>query len=528
MTDRPWRRGLALASALLVGAFPAGSQEIPTEAGPAPGSSATETRLGPLPGSGGSRLGEAPGSGGLPLGGRPGPTAPRIPAEATRPGAESAGPARRGIAAPPLAPITDLPLYGPLALPSEAEDEGPADGLTLDGAIDRLVRANLDLRSRFLELPKAQADVLTAGLRANPILTADVQQVPYGAFSEARPGGPTQYDLNVTHPLDLSHKRRARTVVACRARRVLEAQYQDAVRLEIDALAAAFVDVLAARETVRFARASVAGLAEVRDKTRVLLEQETIAEADFLQVQNQLHAAEIGLADAEEAHRDARRALGVLLEIPPERAEALAVRGSIRDAAPPPPAIDDLVRLALAVRPDLAAFRLGIALAEANVALAQANRLADLYLLYQPYTFQDNSPFGAKSAHSWAAGLTVPLPLYNRNQGNIARARITVEQVRTDLAARQRQVVLEVRKSGREYALTRAAVARIERDLLPSSRRVLETAIRRFELGETDALAYLGAQRASNEFVRQYRDTAVRHRRSMLRLNTAVGQRILP
>ena len=99
------------------------------------------------------------------------------------------------------------------------EDEGPSDGLTLDQAIDLLVRQNLDLRAKYLEIPQMRADVLTASLRANPILYADSQLVPYGSNSVRKPDGPTQYDLNISHPIDYSHKRRARMAYASRALR---------------------------------------------------------------------------------------------------------------------------------------------------------------------------------------------------------------------------------------------------------------------------------------------------------------------
>ena len=54
--------------------------------------------------------------------------------------------------------------------PSTTADEGPPDGLTLDQAIELLVQQNLDLRAKYLEIPQARADVLTASLRANPDL----------------------------------------------------------------------------------------------------------------------------------------------------------------------------------------------------------------------------------------------------------------------------------------------------------------------------------------------------------------------
>ena len=110
-----------------------------------------------------------------------------------------------------------------------------------------MLKNNLDLKSMAMEIPRARANVLTASLRRNPILYADSQLVPYGAFSTCRPGGPTQYDLNMSHPIDFSHKRRARIDYATRALRVTEAQYQNAVRIEINNLYVAFVDVLAGR-----------------------------------------------------------------------------------------------------------------------------------------------------------------------------------------------------------------------------------------------------------------------------------------
>ena len=90
------------------------------------------------------------------------------------------------------------------------------------------------------------------------------------------------------------------------------------------------------------------------------------------------------------------------------------------------------------------------------------------------------------------------------------------------------RVALEVRQAEREYYITRAAVEQIERDLLPGALRLRDETLRRYNQGEADLVDYLLAQREYNDIVRQYRDTQVRHRRSMLALNTAVGVRILP
>jgi cobalt-zinc-cadmium efflux system outer membrane protein len=521
------RLGLVACACILIsGSADAQGPTIGAEEPASPGSDTP--LLGPSPGSGGGGSGEDPGSSESLLGGRPGSSTPRVPSSVSTPGA-TAGPtdAQTGITGPRPLPIGRVPLYGTLEIPAEA-DEGPPNALTLDQAIGLLLRENLELRAQFIELPLAEADILTASLRANPILYADSQLIPYGKFTADRPGGQTQYDVNISYPLDVSRKRRARTQVAVAAKRVLEAQYQDAARRSIDNLYTAYVDVLAARQNVRYALASVEGLGKVLLVTQRLYEKDQTNRADVNRVKVQVDSARIGLADAEESLRRSRRILGGLLNLPPLESETLEVRGAIRDPGVVPPPIDEMLGVALAARPDLVSYRLGVGRAQADVRLALANRFADVYVLYQPYTFQDNAPLGLKSAHSWALGVTLPLPIYNRNQGGIQRAKLNVTQTRVELAAIERQVITEVRQAEAQYAVTRDAVGRIRDDLLPSARQVRDDTYRLYTAGEVNVVVYLDAQRDYNDVVKQYLDAAVRHRRSTLALNTAVGQRILP
>jgi cobalt-zinc-cadmium efflux system outer membrane protein len=379
-----------------------------------------------------------------------------------------------------------------------------------------------------MEIPQARADILTASLRANPILYADSQLVPYGSFSEQRPGGPTQYDLNISHPFDYSHKRRARMDYAARALCVTEAQYQDAARIEIGNLYTAFVDVLAARQIVRYARASVNGLDRLLRVTQALYEKDTASRADVNEVKSQRQIAEVGVLDAEENLRRAKRTLAMMLNLPPAQSEAFAIRGSIDDRGPAPPPLEELSHMALEIRPDVAGFRLGLQYAESGVRLAQANRYQDAYLLYQPFTFQNNAPFGKQSATSWALGITVPMPVYNRNQGTIERARLNVTQSQIELAGVERRVLTEVRQAASEYEVSGQIVDRIRTQILPASKSFLNDRFKLFQGGETNAVTYLQAQRSFNDTVKAYHDTVVRHRRSMLGLNTALGRRVLP
>jgi outer membrane protein, heavy metal efflux system len=286
--------------------------------------------------------------------------------------------------------------------------------------------------------------------------------------------------------------------------------------------------VLAARETIRFRQQSIVGLKRLYDVTAAKHKLTDVTSADLAQVDSLRSSAEIGLAEDLEALRRARWVLASLLSMPPAEADRLTLRGSIRNSGIEPPDENTLLRAAFENRPDLAAQRLGIVRAQADVELAKRNRFQDVYMLYQPYTFQNGQPFGTKSSTSWALGMTVPLPLYNRNQGNILRNELNVTQTQTELAALERQVVTEVVTAAREYAISRATVQNIEKRILPIAQKRRDDTLQLYQGGETDVVAYLMAQRDYNEYVRQYREAIVRHRRSMLNLNTAVGQRIMP
>jgi cobalt-zinc-cadmium efflux system outer membrane protein len=498
--------------------------------GPAPGDGTS--LLGTSPGSGGSALTNSPVSVGI-LGGRPGPYAPKgIPTSITTPGAGQGPTAlQQPITAPQPEAIspTTVPFYGTLD-PTTEEQEEPPDGLTLDTAIEQTLRRDLSLQAKFHEIPMARADILQANLRANPIMYQDGQLLQYRGepFSRARPGGPQQFDTNITYPLDLSHKRQARTLVATRAERVLEAQYQEAVRQRIDDVYDAFVKALYTRQTVWYARKSVGGLRDLATRSERLFRAGQLPRLEYIRVKNQLRTSELSLAAAESDDRKARIDLGTLMNLPVDEGARMKISGKIRVHAPTPPPFEELRSLALAERPDVATFRLGIQRANADVRLARANAYSDIYVLWQPYTFQDNSPYGVKSATSWALGVTVPLPIYNRNQGGIERARINVHQAHLELADAERQAQVDVAEALQEYEITRRQVKELEDEIIPEARQSLNESARLMTEGAQSMLDYISALLEFNQIAKQYLDTVVRYRRSMLSINTVVGKRIMP
>jgi len=520
--------GLAISTGRAAGQAPTVDTSVPGLPG------ANNSLLGWAPGSGGGSFLNLPGTGGI-LGGRPGVSTPKgIPTTVSSPGS-GPGPAdlQMAISAPQPAPVspTIQPFAGTLEVVTQ-DDDGPPNGVTLDQAIDVTLERSLDLRSKFYEIPMARADILQANLRANPVFYQDGQLLQYGGtstqFSRAAPGGPSQFDTNISYPLDISHKRQARTVVATRAEKVLEALFQDAVRQRIDDVYGAFVSALYARQTVRYANASVKGLNVLLEKNEGLFDKGAISQIEINQVRIRFRTSKLALIDAEAAYRKAKLDLGALMNLKLGEIKMLELKGTISDVSPPPPPADELRKIALADRPDILSLRLGILRAEADVRLAKANAYSDVYVLWQPYTFQDNTPYGLKSQYSWALGVTVPLPIYNRNQGGIERAKINVTQSQMQLADQERQVQIDVEEAVQEYEVSRRYVDDLKENVVRPAKHNLDDANKLYTEGAKSLPEYLDAQLDYNATVKQYLDTAVRHRRSMLSLNTVVGRRVMP
>jgi cobalt-zinc-cadmium efflux system outer membrane protein len=326
-------------------------------------------------------------------------------------------------------------------------DDESAHGLSLEAAIERLVAVNTELAGKWQDIPKARADIVTAGLRNDPVLFLTASPIPYGRFSAQRPGA-TTYDVTLVQALDVSGKRRTNKQVAEKNVPVLEAQYQAAVRLAIDRLCTVYVNVLEARAAVRAAYDNLQHLAEAVSTCGEQVRQGRRSPSDHRRVSIRQATARIALRRAEATLLHARRNLSVLLAIPAEEADHLRLCGSLQDTASSPPPTEELIRIARQVRPDLLALQRSVERAFAEVRREKAEAMDDLFLFFSPYQLLDSTPQGLQVGNSWQVGLMVPIPALNRNQGEIARARTEVVQWRSEVERAEQGIIDEVRRDG--------------------------------------------------------------------------------
>jgi cobalt-zinc-cadmium efflux system outer membrane protein len=451
----------------------------------------------------------APSQGSQIYGGPPGLSVGRYqPSLLSPPQADISAPS--GVPLPQALPGRDVPVFPQkdrgMIQPPPKDEVGPENGIRIGEAVDTLIRNNLELKVRSSDISQADSDVITANLHNNPILYADTQGVPYGAYSRDSTGGPTQFDINIVYPLDLSHKRQARTKAAVVARDFVVASYRDAIRLTVDNLYKAYVDALVAQWNYD------AAIGKRPDDALSAVQVDEPAAALW----------------------DAQRALALILNVPAAEISRRQLRARLEyersDERLYP--TNELVQKALENRPDLAAQRLAVVLADANVKAVMANRFDDVLLLYQPFTLKDGVPFGDPNRLAWALGITLPLPIHNRQQGNLLKAREIAQQARTKLASLEQAVASEVQGAVIEHQAAHQAYVRTWNDLQRTRREhSTVSASKRMKLddplrGDIQQLEeQIKLLRADTELdkLKSYYEAIVRHRRSLLRFNTVIG-----
>src|SRR5262245_42852761 len=145
---------------------------------------------------------------------------------------------------------------------SRAAAQGPVRTVTIQEAVDEAVQRNLGLLAQRANLSVADAAVITARLRPNPVLSGGANSLDWlgTGFNEVNNAGPQEYSLRVDVPFERAHKRELRMAVADDAKRLAEAQFADAVRrLKLDVTIAA-IDALEAKAKLQLAQDNLQAL----------------------------------------------------------------------------------------------------------------------------------------------------------------------------------------------------------------------------------------------------------------------------
>lgn len=397
--------------------------------------------------------------------------------------------------------------------------------ITIEQAVQEALQKNPGLLAEKLGIPVAETAVITARLRPNPVLSASSDHLDWlgTGFNEINGAGPTETALRVDIPWERGRKREYRVDTAGYAQKIAEARVADSIRrLRLD-VTLACIDVIEAKARLDLANDNLKSLQGVVQLNETRLQGGAIPPIELMRSRVAMLQFRSNVKTAELALTTARVRLQTLLGRAP--GQTVDVSDPLKiPIAPATPALDQIQIRAIAVRPDIQAARLDQARSQTELRLQLANGKVD-YTAGAEYRRQQGVNGTGNSVGFF---VSVPLPVFNRNQGEIARVTSEEVQLQKQMDALQSQVSGEVVGAYREYETARQLIGDIESDLLGLSQETRNTTTYVYQAGAGSLLDVLDAQRAFNETMSTYYDAQAGYRRAITRLTSAVGEEVIP
>jgi cobalt-zinc-cadmium efflux system outer membrane protein len=331
-------------------------------------------------------------------------------------------------------------------------------------------------------------------------LSADHLDVLGTGYNDVNNAGPNEYAMRTDFVLERGGKRAARMELAASERSVAELGVRDTVRRLIFEVQSAFVDVQAAGEVLKLAQENLKRLNDIVEVNTARVRIGDLAEVELdrsrvaaMQYQTAVRQAELQL-------RQAKTRLQLLMGRS-QVADEFDAAGSIRRDEPRI-IQEDILKAALAQRPDLMLARGAQARNQADLRLQMAQGKVD-YTAGTEYRRQQGIN---GTGNSLGVYFSAPLPVWNRNQGEIARAQREIAQADTQVRAAEARVRGEVVSAWQQYSMSLGILRDIEQRMLSTSREVLQATEYSYRRGEATLVEFLDAQRAFSEVTQSYNE----------------------
>jgi len=380
--------------------------------------------------------------------------------------------------------------------------------LTLEQALRLASETNPNVRAKEFELKAVGASEITAGLRPNP--TANFLAEQFGGASSA---SQTQYTINIGQPIELGGKRQRRIDSATAQTKVTTHELAD-LRRQIDfQVKKTFTDILVAKDALALSEQNLSALDELEKIQRLRAEKGDLSGLELLRIQVQRFAFERDAADARQALRAAKIGLRSLIGADKvtddfDAAGSLELRQSSYTQS-------ELYRRALDTRPDIRAAEAARNKAKADINLAKANAWWDVTPQVEYQRIGPDNTIGF--------GFGLPLRIFDRNQGEIARTRadaLRVDAVRDAVVIR---ALSEVDTALAAVDTERGKVEVLRDTYLPKAKQARETVEFAYRRGGVSLLDYLDAQRTYRETALQYLQALGNYQTAIYLLEAAVG-----
>lgn len=391
--------------------------------------------------------------------------------------------------------------------------------------VARALAANADLAAGRLEIDRARGRLTQAGLLPNPVFGVEQKT---GRWTGS--AGESELEVGVTVPLELGGKRGNRIDLARSGVAVAEAEVQDDERRLALEVRNALAETLAAWRALQIA----GGLHEI--------DLQTVRFIEVRVMEGDAPPLELSLAKADADRLASRRLLmqgrlgAALLKLKALAGVATREPLTLRDdlaaiVLPGLPPLDTAVQAALESRPDLHAARLREEAASAGLNLARSESIPDVEL-HAGYAIAsalfDQTPIGPLRDRDKVLtfGVSIGLPLWNRNQGAGIEAQAAVRQARARREFLESQVRVEVAAAYARYAAAREAVDLYGPGVIDRSEENVRAVRGAYEVGAFRLTDLLNEQRRLLDSQLEYTDALAERYRALADVEAAIGSPI--
>jgi cobalt-zinc-cadmium efflux system outer membrane protein len=416
-----------------------------------------------------------------------------------------------------------------LASPAVGQGTAPAS-ITLDEAIQMALQHNHNMLAMMTTIQQSQAEEITQNLRPNPSLFADWEYLPLGSPSHQNPNlypgvstkdylnNNTEGDIGLSYLIERGGKRHDRL----QAQKDITAQTRSLVEDNGRGLtfqvATLFYNVQLAESTLELAQKDLKSFQETVDISEHQYKAGGISENDYLMIKLQLLQFESDLEQAQLARvqslSDLRQLLGY---------ESVSTDYDVAgpfEYQPVKGNLEDLQLKALQNRPDLRAAQQGVTAANSQLTLQKAIGKQDV-------TVQGNYSHvnGLNAATIYGS---IPLPIFNRNQGEIAKARFAITQSQELEKATSGQALTDVYDAYQGLRTNDKVVLLYISKYLDAATRSRDISEYAYRHGGTSLLNFLDAERSYRATQLAYRQALASYLLALEQLRQAVGTRTLP
>jgi outer membrane protein, heavy metal efflux system len=393
--------------------------------------------------------------------------------------------------------------------------------INLEQAIDLALTHSHTLKSARTQIQQNQAQETTASLRPNPTLAWDALFLPTFSpqnFTVNNLTTTQQFDVGVSYLFERGGKRYRRVDAARDATAVTRYQVDDSERTLVFNVGQQFINAQLAQSVLDFAKKDLNSFEETVRISEDRYKAGDISEGDLLKIQLQLLQFQTDVSGAEVSKVQALASLRQLLGFDAVAAD-YEVEGELT-YQPMTVNLDDLRLRALKLRPDLLAAIQSVQAAQSQIALAKANGKVDLTAGVSYSHVADES--------SLSANFSIPLAIFDRNQGEIARTGFALTQSQQNAEAASETVLTDVRNNYEAFSTDQKILQLYLQGYLKKAQDSRDISEYAYKRGAASLLDFLDAERSYRSTQLAYRQALANYLVSIEQLKEAVGTRILP